>query len=409
MYTAQAAIGVRFGLNKRWEEIDLTAWTVANLFRTFRLCQLTLLPPGISVPVYANLQQLAATYGTYTGTVAQMLTALGSASLISSPTPWSLDNQKAYFVDYGLAGYKATPVSSVNTIDPTIPDIDQPNVRLTNPLKVVDYLTFFQNCLVSVNGFWHLSDTDGTNGVMVVDANKSLVKSGQGQIGLWNFEAVAPITYVPITPSMVDTSVSQIATVTLPGNLSGQSVFLILGGYLVWVDGVALTMVGPNAFKIDFTQLNMVDRFFESGNYIDLTSLGLQPSPNNVNQISIANLTTPAAILAWLQLSQSYFVVVACPELYSQTLAVKRSGFPNLYYTYQTPVSPLQLETGRMPSYWPTQCDGQWELALNSNVIGNKLYYENPLPSWISSSGANMPGMPGHLANAQLFEVGRDV
>jgi hypothetical protein len=382
---------------------------VADLFAQFRLVQLTLLPPNSSVPVYVDLATTAALYGNFAGTIAQMLTNLGSATLSYNVTPWSLNNRKAVFVDAGLAGYTATPVSQVNLIDPTIPDWEQPNVRLINTLKSVDYLRFFQNCLVSVNGFWHLSDTDGNNGVMVVGAQKSLIKSGQNQIGLWDFETLGGFTYVPITSNMVDTSVAGMANIVLDGDLSQKSVFLVLGGYLVLLDNKALLRTGANNYTVDFTQLDLVSRYFESNNYLDLTSLGLQPSSHNEDQIAVADLRTPAAILAWLELSQSFFVVLNTPEMYSQSLAVKRSGFPQLYYTYQTPLSPLQLETGRMPSYWPTEVDGQWELALEGNVIGNKLYYENPLSSWISTSGANMPGMPGHLSNAQLLEIGRDV
>ncbi|HEV7237297.1 MAG TPA: hypothetical protein VGN15_14010, partial [Ktedonobacteraceae bacterium] len=232
---------------------------------------------------------------------------------------------------------------------------------------------------------------------------------GQNQIGLWDFETLGGFTYVPITSNMVDTSVAGMANIVLDGDLSQKSVFLVLGGYLVLLDNKALLRTGANNYTVDFTQLDLVSRYFESNNYLDLTSLGLQPSSHNEDQIAVADLRTPAAILAWLELSQSFFVVLNTPEMYSQSLAVKRSGFPQLYYTYQTPLSPLQLETGRMPSYWPTEVDGQWELALEGNVIGNKLYYENPLSSWISTSGANMPGMPGHLSNAQLLEIGRDV
>ena len=411
MYTAQAAIGVRLGLNQRWEVIDLTAWVVADLFSTFRRVQLTLLPAGSTTPVYFDLSTLAASYATYPGLVSAMLSALGSTTLPTTLTGLRLNSQKAVYGDAFSKGYTANPVSTVNTVDPGVEGLKQPNIRLTNTQIAVDYQQMFDYCLVNINGYYHRVDTDGTNGLMVIDAMKCVVKANQNQIGLWSFTEVGALTQVPITSGMVTTSSSQTqaSTVTLPVDPTGKSVFLILGGYLVLVDGTALTQISHNGYTIDFSRLSIVDRYYESLNYLDLSSLGVNTPSTNGSVLAVTDLTTPAMMLKWLLLSQSFFVVVDTPELYSQTLAVKRTGLPMLYTTYQQPRSPLVLELGRHPPYVVKEEVNQYSLSLYNNTVGNKLYYSNVAGYNLSTSGANMPGMPGHLSQAYLLELGRDV
>ena len=409
MYTAQAAIGVRFGLNKRWEVIDLTQWTVAQLFATFRLTQLTLLPDDSTTPVYLDLATLASTYATFTGSVPAMLTAIGSTTLAVTTTGLLLDSRQAAYADAFRAGYKVDFVNAVNVLDPTVPYLSLPNIRLTNAVKTVDYMEFFTHCLVNINGFYHRTDTDGVNGVMVIGAATSLVKSGQNTIGLWSFTEVGDLTIVPITPAMTDLSVAQKATITLPQDMTGKTLFLVLGGYFMLVDGAVLSQVGNSSYTIDFTQVGLVDRFYESSNYIDLTSLGIQCGVGNSEQIALADLTTPTMLTNWLSLSQSFLVVCDAVEIYAQTYALKRTGLPQRYVGYQQPRSPAVLELGRHPPYFSVYEDSQWAINIYDNVIGNKLFYTVPTPEWLSTSGATQPGMPGHLQQAYLLEVGRDV
>lgn len=408
MYTIIEAIGVRKGINKRWEVIDMSAWTVQDLLSTFRKVQVELLPAGATSNVFLDLIELAPTYATYADTLATILTSIGSETLPTTMTGIVLNQRHALQCDAFKAGYTVTPVNALNVIDTSVENSSLPNIRLTRTDTTMDYSYMFNRCLVTINGFYHRTDTDGENGLMVVGAMTSRNISGSNQIGLLSFASMCAIEILPIASSMIDTTTADKPIINLGVDLTDKSVLLILGGYMVQVDGTALKRVGDASYKIDLTQLNLVDRYYESSNYIDLTELEISTSANNTSEISISDLTTESVTKAWLQLSQTFFVILDTPDLYLEKQYVARSGMPDIYFNYSKPESPLVLELGRHPSYWMTYEDNVWRMTLYDNVIGNTLYYSKPLPTWINTSGSNMSGMPTHLSEAYLLEIGRD-
>ena len=186
-YSAVSAIGVPFGLNKRWTTIDISTVSVASLFTTYRVAQLTLNVVGSLNPVYLLLSDIAATYSNYPGTVTAMLAVVGNTALPTTTTPLLLNERSATYMDAFRAGYTATPVSSTNDILSYMPPSSVPDLRLTRTDIDLDYNYFNSHALVSINGYYHYTLTDGTNGVQVKDAIKSLNISSQNEIGIWNF------------------------------------------------------------------------------------------------------------------------------------------------------------------------------------------------------------------------------
>ena len=408
MYTATQAIGVRNGINKRWEIIDMTSISVKKLLATFRKVQVALMPEDDTVAEYLILQDVAPRYATFTGTIAQMLTDNGDTTLPTTQTGIVLNPSKALFRDALKAGYAITPVNGVNVVDAAASKSTLPNIRLARVSSGVDYSFMFNHCLVTVNGFYHRTDTDGINGVMVAGGMTTLNKSGENQVGILSFASMCDLKLVPITDSMIDTTVVDKPVVTLTEDMSNKSLLLILGGYMVTVDGSALKQVGASSYKIDFTQLNLVERYYEANRYLDLSGLEIDPASGNPNEISIADLTTELVIRNWLKLSQSFMVVLNAPEVYTYKQYIARSGLPNVYFSYIPPEDALVLELGRQPSYWSSFNDGQWRVTLYDNVIGNELYYTRQLPTWMNTSGSDVSGAPNHLSQAYFLEIGRD-
>lgn len=408
MYTVNQAIGIRYGLNKRWEVIDLTAFTMAQLYQTFRVAQISLFLPENTIPVYLDIQDIAPTYATFTGKFSDLLAGLGNQALPTKTTGITLNHRKALFRDAFRAGYTVTPVNAVNAVDTSVPTNALPNVRLTRPDLTTDYNYVFKHCLVTVNGHYHRTDTDGVNGLMVTDAMKGLQISGQNQIGLLSFSGMCDLQIVPITPSMIDLTESGKPVFTLNQDMTNKSIILVFGGYMVFLDGTALQQVGVSSYKLNMLAINLVDRYYESLNYMDLTGLDIVPAAVNQNEIAIADLTTDATTLGWFSMSQTFAVVLNTPSLYTQRQYLARSGMPNIYFSYAQPNDSLVLELGRQPSYWSSFEDRQWRIALYDNVIGNELYYSNPLPTWVNTSGADMAGSPNHLSKAYFLEIGRD-
>lgn len=406
MYVAQKAIGVRLGVNKRWENIPLTV-TVQQMFQLYRRVQLELLPDGAVDPVFLDLQELAPTYSQFNDTITALLAQIGNASLPTTAMGIQLNPRKAYYRDAFKAGYRAQPVSQVNMIDLTIPNHMQPNIRLTRE-GFNDYQFAFEHMLVSINGYYHQTDADGVNGLMVVDAMKSVVRSDQNQIGLLSFSQMCSLQTLRITDAMLDLSNPVQPVITLPASTSSKSIVLSFGGVLMFVDGQTLTRVGQTSYKIDLGKMQLVDMYYESINYLDMTSLGLNTAAANNRQIVKDDLITEPVVRAWMKLSQSFVVVLDTPNLYTQHKYLGRSGFPGIYFTHTQPNNPIVLEDGRSPAYWTEYDDKQWRVTLYNNVVGNDLFYTNPAPSWRTVSESHTPGDPARISRAYELEIGRD-
>lgn len=408
MYTAVSAIGVPLGLNKRWQVIDLTQYPVAQLYSQFRIVQITLTPPGATDNVYLRLSDIASTYTTYAGYFTDLLTDIGNTTLPTTPTGIILNLRSALFMDAYRAGFRADPVDDNNYLSAILDVRQLPNVRISREVPSIDYQGLVSTCLFNVNGYYHLATTDGTNGIMIKDAIKSLLVSNQNQLGLWNFKNVTTLSTMPITSPMTAAISGGVAQVNLGIDLTNKTVALVLGGYFMMVNNTSLSPLGGSLYSIDFNQIDLVNRYYESANYLDVSTILAATPPANPNQVVISDLISDTAIAAWLAMNQTFFVVFDTPEMFSQQQFVKKIGIPNLYISYTEPKYPLALALGRHPPYWSNVELGQWAVKIYDNNIGN-LLYNTATASSLSTSGSNQPGTPGNLQNAYMLQVGTDI
>lgn len=410
MYTAVSAMGVRFGVGKRWEEINLANFTVAQLVTTFRRWQVTLtVPSAPTVMLYLDGEVVRRNWPNETVTFPQLLVNLGNAALPTTLTGLKLNLRQARFKDAFKAGYTVTPVTHANNDNPSIALEDKHDIRLTRRLPATDYTNFFKRYMVSINGFYHQTDTDGVNGIVVTDAMKSQRHSGQNQIGLFNFQKMGDLEFVPVTNAMIDVVDAGEARVTLGKNLDGKTVFLVLGGYFMTVDPHHFSRIGDSSYLIDFNNLPMRDRWFESTKYLDLRDLPVDTTPANDQQILDANLVSEAFIRAYLQISQSFFVILDNPEVFVNRQFIKRSYFPNHYVAYSEPVYPIVTGLGRMPEYWSVYEDRQWSLTVYDNVVAQRIFNTVNQNALVSVDDHNNPMYRGEVSMAYFMEIGSDV
>ena len=409
MYTAIKIIGVRKGANKRWEPIALTQYTLAQMGNLFRRVQFTLHAPEETTDLYLNYEALTPAQKAYSGNILQFLASIAGLTLPTISQGIVLRQSWARFMDAYAAGYDIKPVDNMNRDDVTILDNNKPHLRLFRRGNTIDYTYAQSHMLVSVNGIYHRTDTDGVNGLIVYNGATSIKSSRQTEVGLLSFSSVAAISPEPISDAKINIVDPSKPIITLTTPLTNKSVFLIFAGYMVFVDGSVLSRVGDQSYRLDMTKLNLVERYYELKKYIDLSPLALPTSPTDGAQVSVADLTSDQIVRNWLKLSQSFFVIVDCPEIYTQTNYLSKSGIPNAYFSPVEPNQPLVLELGRQPSYWTIHEDGVWRINIYDNIIDNELYYTNPIPRWVNVNGSNVSGNPTHISQAYFLEIGRDI
>jgi hypothetical protein len=162
---------------------------------------------------------------------------------------------------------------------------------------------------------------------------------------------------------------------------------------------------GDNLFKVDFNNLNMLDRFYELLKYIDLSSLPISFSINNETQISKEQLLTNENLIALLGLSQSFIVIVDTPKLDISRCYVKRIGIPGNYSTYVKPELPLVCGLGRYVEYWSVEEDGVHNLSVYDNIVENYLYDTNLSMSSVDDS--NDPRRSHRVSDAYFIKISK--
>jgi hypothetical protein len=191
--------------------------------------------------------------------------------------------------------------------------------------------------------------------------------------------------------------------------LTNKSVLAVIGGYLVPPDSGLVTRVSDNEFQIDFQNLPLLQRYYESSGYIDLSSLGLTSSGRNPSQISVQELLSDTVLMKYLTLSQSFFVVLDAPELFVNRLFVKKTGTPGMFISFVEPQYPLCVGNGRMPEYWPRKEEDRWSLSAYDQYNRQKLFDTTDPMRLASVSSVSLPYDPDFYFGASLVEIGRDL
>lgn len=412
MYQLVSAIAVPYGLQKRWQAIseeDLASLSVKTFFETYRRMQLAVRPAPNAAIAYCLMETIKPAWGAFEGTLAQMFTALGNEAIPTDPTGLALNTRIANYEDVFRANYRLQAVTRGNSPTPTIPVRDRPDIRLTRTQPNTDYGHLFRHSLVSVNGFFHLTDTDTVNGLVVQDANKSWVHCGQNQMGLLSFAKVGQLQCIPITDAMITQTEARMPVVRLPESIGDKQVLMVLGGYLHLPNPVIFQRLNATDFQINFNAIKWPERYQESRQYIDLTGLPLTHPPGNQNVLSLTELYSDPVIRAYLKLSQSFFVVLDTPHLYHQMHQVRKSKLPSMYMAYRKPVESLVTELGRMPEYWSREEHGQWVLTIYNGYTENKVFTTERI-DWVDTIDHGNEALPAaRISDGFLLEIGRDI
>jgi hypothetical protein len=410
MYTLVSAIAKSLKGDERWTSVDISSIPIDMLFSTYSRIIATLTNPYLTAPVAFDFVNLPAGNDGQTITFVQYLASIGNSSLVTSNTLPVLNPSYAHYADAFKAGYAITPMRLPDSVTAPVVPSDKTSLFLTR--ENTDYRLFYQKCLVNVNGFFHLTDTDGT-GVYVVDGMKSCEISKQNQIGIYSFNGIGNLTFIPITSNMVykqntRQSLSQHCIVNLGTDITNKTVMLVLGGYLHVLDNRTFFPVGTDTICINFINLPFLDRYYESKKYIDLSSLPLESTKRNNEQVGVADFYSDANITAYLTLSQSFFVVMDNPNIFVNRLDVRKTKMPDMFISYIEPQYPLIVGVGKIANYWSTYEDRQWSLNCHDSLRHNMLYDTVNLFEQNSVSNALVPFTPVNQSSAYFIEIGSD-
>lgn len=412
MYTLDFAYGSAATAQAQWSEIDtavLLQLPVNQIYNLYKKLYLTLSSPTLLEPINIDFDIFRTEHLNDDSTLEDMLTALDNNSLQTIDKIPLRQTVWAQYEDAFKAGYKIEVTAPYSHPSSIVHPEDKTEIRIirnrTNMRKFYDY------CMVSVNGYFHLTDTDD-NYVYLVDGGASLLKSRLNNIGILSFEKVGKIKQTPITKEMVYTPneggfISQRAYFDLSSiDTENKTVMLVIGGYLYLPDPAYVRQYSENSWMIDFTGVPLMERYFESLPYLNMKNLGLSEYPRNFTQINKEQFFSNDHFIKYLTMSQSFVVTIDSDQLFTQKHFLRHNNYPGMFTTYTEPKFPLVTANGRVAEYWKTYEDGHWSVNVHDSYLHHRVASSINQNDVISMTDACLPYRTYYNSNGYMLEIG---
>lgn len=414
MYTLVAAYGAPTQVSQPWQQLDVAtvkALPMNQLFQLYRKVYFSLDAAFLNDPIHVDVKIFYAEYLNSTQTVEQMLAQLSNNTLETVASVPVFTRTTTRYEDAFRAGYKmdvSAPYSHPSSI---VHPQDKTEIRMIR--KNTDMQKFYDYCMVSVNGFYHMTDTDGQY-VYLLGGGKTLLKSRQNHLGILSFQDIGKVKHIPITPSMVykldnADSLSLRAYFDLSAlDTTNKTVFAVIGGYLYTPMSGQMRQYSEHTWMIDFATVPLLERYYEASNYLDFSSLGLTVKDKSPEAINTPEFFSDAHFLKYLTHAQSFIVIVDTPLMYEQKHFIRHNNYPGMFISYQEPKHSLITANGRVANYWKAYEDSQWAVNVHDAYWYHRQALSIDKKDIVTMDKANLPYRTYYHSKGYFLELGID-
>lgn len=403
MYQFRNAVCLSRSIGSQWRDINLSTILVYDIYASYSKVYLVLFNTVLNRDVYVDMDTMRLEFSSYNDTLANLLIQLADRALATVQT---LPNQAIKYVKYGdifQAEYKVKLTRAGLSLPDNYPDSEKHDLEITRPKYITDLSLIHSHCLVSVNGHYHMTDSDGER-AFVLNGAVTMRKGGNNQMGLLSFLDIGAIKKVKLKKENIvgqspTSPLKEKIFFSVDEDLENKSYILVLGGYLVLPTQGVFWRNGQSSFALDLNQLPYAERIFESGLNLDLSGLGLTSQEINPNLVNVEELLSDSVIRNYMTLSQSFLVVVSTTNMVSNKIFLRHSSSPGMFTSYIDPVYPLLVGNGKVAEYWKVQEDGFWSVNVQDSYWRNYIISQQPIRSIVNAND--------HLVSSQPFKRGR--
>ena len=414
-YQLVAAYGKASAIGYSWQNIDIDeigALPMNQIYQLYVKVYLTLSSPALSENIHIDLDTLRSQYINSQYTLEYVLANQGNKPLTHLVELPKFEKKTVRYEDAFRCGYKVHLAASDRAFDAVTDRKQLTEVRVTR--TGTDIQRLFDYTLVTINGFLHPTSCD-KNALYVTNGGVSLHHSKLNNIGLISFEEIGKIKQYPITTDMIfkldeKSGISKRVYLNLKDiDTEKKTVLLSIGGYLYMPDPAFVRQWSDDVYMVDFTQVDLKQRWFESAKYLDLSAVGLDEYPFDKTQISITQLLNDHYFLKYLTLPQSFIVTVDTSKLYWQRHYLRHNNYPGMFTAYKEPRYPLFAANGRMCEYWKIYEDEHWAVNVHDSYWENKHFMSLPHADVTNGTDANLPYRTFYHSKGYLLEIGVDI
>lgn len=423
MYTIHQAYGKAVNGNGTWDVFDLGSVPCAQVFNAFTQVRVNFKDSYRNDRIFSlDLNEHYGLFSAFKGTFQEWIDSLGNKSLPLKDGQYELIKGKIEWEDAVRADFKMYPIGDIESIDADIPRMSKTNILMKKrglinesdkDKRLAYYKSMANSTLVSVGGFFHMTDYDD-KGLYIVDGMRT-INNHRGltpMIGITSFDKVGKLKYIPITEKMIyaqkGSRLYERAYIRLNENLTGKTAMVSIGGYLHILDWMTVRSNGLNTLTIDFKNMPLFDRIYESMPYMDL-DFQLKPASGADRQhLDPEDIMSDEFLKRYLTMSQSFIVLIDNADVYIERHHVRSTKLPYQYLSGIEPNYPLFNGHGKVGEYWSIWDEGMWEVNAFENYKNNWLFhsYEHEKEWAVTSNRTN--GDRTEHSLAYFLEIGKE-
>lgn len=372
-YVYQKALVRELGLNKLWQEVDISAMTISAILAKYADAVVVLTNQFIQGEVSFELTKNIPLFLRPNLTLSAWLSVNGDTTL---PTTPGIPSVQYKTIEYAAAHQAGFHVKKVHP--DTHPDVYSTDDLLKDLLLSrgtgTDYNFIQRRTMVNVNGIFHRTEAT-LHGVYVKNGGETSKIGNDNSIGIVSFANVGTLEYIPITTENLykqdpSQAYSKRAYINTGMDLDNKVVILVLAGVLHVLDG-SYFHTGNGQIAIRTEKTNFLRRFVELRKEINLHSVA-EVMPTTYTPLELENGTntrvvvdevfSDAAVEKFLTLPQSFLVVVDTPYINTVRKAVLATDLPGVSLAYEKPIGILKQRSGLSSSYTRVKQHHLWSL-----------------------------------------------
>tara|TARA_B100000700_G_scaffold208593_1_gene229268 strand:- start:20748 stop:21998 length:1251 start_codon:yes stop_codon:yes gene_type:complete len=409
-YSIVRTLGKNKGYGGRYTEIDLTGLTFRDLYQNYLDVHFEVSHPTYTQPKYVKLEDFQTRISNADITPNDWLASIDNESLPTVEGELKIVTDFVGHRDAFMAGYDVE-----RTVMGYHPETEFPMKERKDLLMKkdgVDYSKLQDNCIVTVNGFVQQTSAS-EHGLYIVDGAYGQDNANETTIGITSFETLGGIEIINVDENNIyqpneDNKLYQYTYVNLGVPTENRAVLMVMGGYLHVLDN-SYKSIGDGLVRIDFNNYPLIQRYYESMGYIDLSSLEYTPFDNNESQRSVKELLeSNSFIKQMLNLKQTFFIVVNNPNVFVERYQLEKSGLVGTFYSEERPMLPLVTQRGKLKEYWSYEDDGKWVVNCNSNLVPNYIFEQTQYRKLDNVTNQLTPYTPYTHDRGFLLGIGSD-
>ena len=412
MYKLESAVALGRSTGAQWESVEIGEVLVYSLYDTYYKIYLTISSTFTEELFYVDMDSLKDTYRTYAKTLNELLNDLNGTTLETVSELPNTTVKYARYMNAMQAGYKINHCKIGYNYPSNYSKSDLPDLVLTRPEYTTDMTLLNKYCLLTVNGYIHRSATDGTK-AYVIDGGSTSMKHNDNHLGIYSFLDIGAKEEIRITEDMISgvdelTPLKKRMYINIPGDLTGKYVFLVIGGYLVLPQADVLWPVNDNLYAVNPSMLPLAERYMESKDSLDLSSLGVTIPSYSENAVSLPEFLSDDVLKKYFTLSQSFAVVLDATNIFIDSKYIKHSNLPGMFTTWEDPVYPLCAGHGRLLEYWKNRSEhGEvWSVTTNDAFYRNYVFSYKPKIHSDVITDHKTPNLPYYNDRGRLLVIG---